>query len=129
MQASEYATGVKMPSGACAINRAGNLKGPPAVCSSGPPGSKFVGIKNYLGPGVLSYSRFACGWSLKTFSIKQTRICCDGDAGKSASLWFSWGCKWFYRLATGRERCPDSFRTTINAVILKFSERSSHELK
>ena len=39
------------------------------------------------------------------------------------------GCKWFYRLATGRERCPESFRTTINAVILKFSERSSHELK
>jgi hypothetical protein len=52
MQASEYATGVKMPSGACAINC--SLKGPPAVCSSGPPGSKFIGIKNYLSPGVLS---------------------------------------------------------------------------
>jgi hypothetical protein len=54
MQASEYDTGVKMRFGTCAINRSGNLKGPPAVCSSGPPGSKFVGIKNYLGPGVFS---------------------------------------------------------------------------
>jgi hypothetical protein len=54
MPASEYATGVKMPYGACAINCSGNLKGPPAVCSSGPPGSKFIGIKNYLSPGVLS---------------------------------------------------------------------------
>ena len=34
------------------------VKGPPGVCSSGPPGSKFVGIERWkLSPGILQSSR------------------------------------------------------------------------
>jgi hypothetical protein len=36
------------------------VKGPPGICSSGPPGSKLIGIKTLLSPGGLSL--FAVGW-------------------------------------------------------------------
>ena len=67
------------------------MKGPPGVCSSGRPGSKFVGIKRRNSAPVPS-SLVAVRWqrgSKVLFRTREQQTCCVRDTEESASLSFS----------------------------------------
>jgi hypothetical protein len=50
-----------------------HMKGPPGICSDGPPGSKLIGNGNLLSPGT-SVKRFsALLWSRKCISVVEDR--------------------------------------------------------